>query len=38
MQLVNNCMENSSKKIISQALTYDDVILIPGYSSVYLVK
>ena len=27
-------MENLPKKIISQALTYDDVLLVPGYSNV----
>ena len=34
MQLIVNCMENFPKKIISQALTYDDVLLVPGYSNV----
>ena len=34
MQLIDNCMENHPKKIISQALTYDDVLLVPGYSNV----
>ena len=34
MQLVINCMENSPKKIISEALTYDDVLLVPGYSNI----
>ena len=34
MQLIVNCMENLPKKIISQALTYDDVLLVPGYSNV----
>ena len=34
MQLVTNCMENSPKKIISEALTYDDVLLVPGYSNI----
>ena len=34
MQLIDNCMENLPKKIISQALTYDDVLLVPGYSNV----
>ena len=34
MQLIINCMENLPKKIISQALTYDDVLLVPGYSNV----
>ena len=27
-------MENPPKKIISQALTYDDVLMVPGYSNV----
>ena len=34
MQLIVNCMENLPKKNISQALTYDDVLLVPGYSNV----
>ena len=34
MQLIVNCMENLPNKIISQALTYDDVLLVPGYSNV----
>ena len=34
MQLIANCMENFPKKIISKALTYDDVLLVPGYSNV----
>ena len=34
MQLVINCMMNSLNKIISQSLTYDDVLLVPGYSNV----
>ena len=34
MQLIVNCMENLPNKIISQALTYDDVLLVPGYSDV----
>ena len=34
MQLVTNCMENPPKKIISEALTYDDVLLVPGYSNI----
>ena len=27
-------MKNLPKKVISQALTYDDVLLVPGYSNV----
>ncbi len=34
MQLVVNCMENSPEKNITQALTYDDVLLVPGYSNI----
>ena len=34
MQLVNNCMKNPPNKIISEALTYDDVLLVPGYSNI----
>ena len=34
MQLVINCMLNTLNKIISQSLTYDDVLLVPGYSNV----
>ena len=34
MQLIVNCMENSPKKNITQALTYDDVLLVPGYSNI----
>ena len=34
MQLIINCMENLPKKIIAKALTYDDVLLVPGYSNV----
>ena len=34
MQLLINCMENLPKKIISEALTYDDVLLVPGYSNI----
>ena len=34
MQLITNCMMNSLNKVISQALTYDDVLLVPGYSNV----
>ena len=33
MQLVYNCMSKFPQKIISEALTYDDVLLIPGYSN-----
>lgn len=34
MQLISNCMKSISDKIISEALTYDDVLLVPGYSNV----
>ena len=34
MQLISNCMKPISDKIISEALTYDDVLLVPGYSNV----
>ena len=34
MQLISNCMKSISHKIISEALTYDDVLLVPGYSNV----
>jgi len=34
MQLIVNCMENSPKKNITKALTYDDVLLVPGYSNI----
>ena len=34
MQLIPNCMKPFSDKIISEALTYDDVLLVPGYSNV----
>ena len=34
MQLIYNCMNSLQKKIISEALTYDDVLLVPGYSTV----
>ena len=34
MQLVINCMENLPNKIISESLTYDDVLLVPGYSNI----
>ena len=34
MQLISNCMKSTSDKIISEALTYDDVLLVPGYSKV----
>ena len=34
MQLVINCMENLPNKIIFEALTYDDVLLVPGYSDI----
>ena len=34
MQLISNCMKTISDKIISEALTYDDVLLVPGYSKV----
>ena len=34
MQLLINCMEKSPEKIISEALTYDDVLLVPGYSNI----
>ena len=34
MQLISNCMKPISDKIISEALTYDDVLLVPGYSKV----
>ena len=34
MQLIPNCMKTISDKIISEALTYDDVLLVPGYSKV----
>ena len=34
MQLIVNCMENSPKRNITQALTYDDVLLVPGYSNI----
>ena len=34
MQLISNCMKSISDKIISEALTYDDVLLVPGYSKV----
>ena len=33
MQLVTNCMKNSPKTI-TEALTYDYVLLIPGYSNI----
>jgi len=34
MQLISNCMKPISDKIISEALTYDDVLLVPGYSNI----
>ena len=34
MQLIYDCMSSLQKKIISEALTYDDVLLVPGYSTV----
>ena len=34
MQLVYDCMNSLQKKIISESLTYDDVLLVPGYSTV----
>ena len=34
MQLISNCMSNTSHKIIFEALTYDDVLLVPGYSNI----
>ena len=34
MQLISNCMKSISDKIIYEALTYDDVLLVPGYSKV----
>ncbi len=34
MQLLNNCMDKLPKKIIFEALTYDDVLLVPGYSNI----
>tara|TARA_B100001057_G_scaffold400434_1_gene411611 strand:+ start:1198 stop:2688 length:1491 start_codon:yes stop_codon:yes gene_type:complete len=34
MQLIYDCMNSLQKKIISEALTYDDVLLVPGYSTV----
>ena len=34
MQLISNCMKPVPDKIISEALTYDDVLLVPGYSNV----
>ena len=34
MQLILDCMKSISDKIISEALTYDDVLLVPGYSKV----
>ena len=34
MQLIANCMYNYPKKIVSQSLTYDDVLLVPGYSNI----
>ena len=34
MQLISNCMYNYPKKIVSQSLTYDDVLLVPGYSNI----
>ena len=34
MQLIINCMYNYPKKIVSQSLTYDDVLLVPGYSNI----
>ena len=34
MQLIYDCMSPLQKKIISEALTYDDVLLVPGYSTI----
>ena len=34
MQLIYDCMSKFPKKIISEVLTYDDVLLVPGYSNV----
>ena len=34
MQLLFSCMDKPPKKIISEALTYDDVLLVPGYSNI----
>ena len=34
MQLVINCMKKLPNKIISEALTYDDVLLVPEYSNI----
>ena len=34
MQLIYDCMNSLQKKIISEALTYDDVLLVPGYSTI----
>jgi len=34
MQLIINCMKKLPDKIIFEALTYDDVLLVPGYSDI----
>ena len=34
MQLIHNCMPPSQKRITFEALTYDDVLLLPDYSNV----
>ena len=34
MQLIHSCMSTPSKKIVTESLTYDDVLLVPDYSDV----
>ncbi len=34
MQLVHSCMSSPPKKIVTESLTYDDVLLVPDYSDV----
>ena len=34
MQLSQDCMNPTSNKIVSEALTYDDVLLVPGFSNI----
>ena len=34
MQLIYNCMDYHTNKIIFEALTYDDVLLVPNHSDV----